>query len=274
MLPRVRASRYVVPLREGGSLPAVLDTDDGLYVAKFRGAGQGAAALVAEVIVGELARRLELPVPELALVLVDEQFGRGERDPEIQELLRRSHGTNVGLRYLEGAFAYDPAADAIDPRLAAEIVWLDALASNVDRTARNSNLLWWRERVWLIDHGSSLIFHHDWPALTRERVRAPFAHAAAHVLLPFAGGWSEVDERLASRLDRDAVAAVIASVPDDLLEPESSGTPSFASAEEHRAAYLAYFMERLQAPRAFATELEAIQRAAGAQGPRRREYRR
>ena len=163
-LPRVTATRYVQPLREGGSLPAVVDTDDGLYVVKFRGAGQGPKALVAELLVGLIARLLGLPVPPLALVDLPAPFGRSEPDPEIQDLLRASHGVNVGLRYLDGAFNFDctAAADLVTAEFASRLVWLDALVTNPDRTHRNPNLLAWQRRLWLIDHGAALYAHHDW----------------------------------------------------------------------------------------------------------------
>ncbi len=244
-------------------------------VAKFRGAGQGALALVAEIVVGELARALGLPVPEIALVLVDEHFGRSERDPEIQELLRRSHGLNVGLRYLEGAFNFDPAADPIDPELAARIVWLDALVANVDRTARNTNLMWWRDGVWLIDHGSALVFHHDWPAVTRARSLSPFARSGEHVLLHAARGFEAVDAPMAARLDRETLEAVLAAVPDELLMDAPAGiTPPFVTAAANRAAYLDYFSARLEPPRAFAADLLAAQARLRAQLPQPKEYRR
>jgi hypothetical protein len=174
-LPLLHAARYLQPLREGGSLPAVVETEAGLYVAKFRGAGQGAGALVAELIAGGLALALDLPLPEPALIEVAPEFGLGEPDPEIRHLLRASHGTNIGLRYLDGAFNYDgyAASDLIDPELAAEIVWFDGLITNPDRTHRNPNLLVWERRPWLIDHGTSLYAHHDWDNVDQAR-RTPF----------------------------------------------------------------------------------------------------
>lgn len=264
-LPVYPATRYVVPLREGGSLPALLDTEGGgLFVAKFRGAGQGARALVAEILVGELARRLGLPVPELALVALDAAFGRTERDPEIQDLLRASHGLNVGLRYLERAFNFDPvaAADFVGPALAADVVWLDAFVTNIDRTPRNPNLLVWERRLWLIDHGAALYFHHDWEGLDEARVRTPFAPIKDHVLLPLAGDLEAADARLAPRLTPEVLAEVVALVPDALLMDAPEGrTPPFASAAAGRAAYLDYFARRLEAPRAFAAEAVRAQAA-------------
>src|SRR3989442_10523573 len=187
-LRTIEATRYVTPLREGGSLPALVEASaDGLYVLKFRGAGQGPKALVAEVVAGELARALGLPVPELALVALDPVLGRAEPDPEIQDLLAASAGLNLGVDFLPGALPFNPAAGpAPAPELAADISWFDALVTNVDRTARNTNLLIWHDRLWLIDHGASLYFHHAAePAEGHEKT--PFAAIAEHVLLPFAG---------------------------------------------------------------------------------------
>jgi hypothetical protein len=250
-LRRVTAGRYVQPLREGGSLPAVVDTDDGLYVVKFRGAGQGPRALVAELLVGLIAGRLELPVPQLALVEVPPPFGRSEPDPEIQDLLRRSHGTNVGLRYLDGAFNFDPsaAAELITPAFAARLVWLDGLVTNPDRTHRNPNLLIWHRRPWLIDHGAALYIHHDWTGASDERVRGPFPLIARHVLLNRSDGLEAVDEPSAARLDRETLGAIVAAVPDELLTgPEYAGD---LPAEGQRARYLDYLTARLRSPRAF-----------------------
>ena len=250
-LSRVTAGRYVQPLREGGSLPAVVDTDGGLYVVKFRGAGQGPRALVAELLVGLIAARLELAVPELALVEVPPPFGRSEPDPEIQDLLRRSHGLNVGLRYLDGAFNFDgsAAAELITPEFAARLVWLDALVTNPDRTHRNPNLLIWERRPWLIDHGAALYIHHDWAGATEERVRGAFPLIARHVLLGRSDGLEAVDEAAAGRLDRDSLRAIVEAVPDELLAgPEYAGD---LDARAQRARYLDYLTARLRAPRAF-----------------------
>jgi hypothetical protein len=258
-LPILSATRYAVPLREGGSLPAVMETeDDGLlYVVKMRGAGQGTRALVAELVIGLIARRLGLPVPALALIEVDAKLGRNEADPEIQALLRASHGINVGMRYLDGAFNYDPlaAADLIDPELAADIVWLDAFTTNVDRSPRNPNLMIWRRRPWLIDHGAALFVHQVWGGKGAESAVAPFTHIAEHVLLPIAGDLRAADERMAARLDEGVLRDVAAAVPDTLLLPERerAGAP-FDNAEEVRAAILSFFAARLTAPRAFVDE--------------------
>ena len=250
MVSRHAASRYVQPLREGGSLPAVVDTEDGgLFVVKFRGAGQGAKVLIAELIVGGLALALGLPTPDLALVHLSSRFGRSEPDPEIQELLRRSHGTNVGLRYLEGAFNFDPSAagELISPELAARIVWLDALSTNPDRTHRNPNLMVWQRRPWLIDHGAALYAHHDWPSVDDARTRSPFPLIRSHVLLAAAGDLAAADASSADLLSGNAIADVVATVPDDLLMDPAAGSGDFPSAGAARTRYARYLTERLAA---------------------------
>ena len=261
-LPTFEATRYVVPLREGGSLPAVVDTDaGGLFVTKFRGAGQGARVLVAELIAGALAEHLGLRMPELALIDLDASFGRTERDPEIQDILKASTGLNVGLRYLDGAFAYDAVATAelIDADEAADIVWFDAFITNIDRTPRNPNLLVWEREVWLIDHGAALYFHHNWPGVDAERARAPFAPIKDHILLPVAGDLWAAHERLAPKLDEAVFESILAHVPDALLMDVPPGhTPAFETADAHREAYATYFAERLRAADRFvATAVEA-----------------
>jgi hypothetical protein len=240
--------RYVVPLREGGSLPAVVETDrDGPYVVKFRGAGQGAKALIAECLAAELARALGLPIPRPAIVLLDEGFGRGEPNPEIQDILRGSVGANFGLAYLPGALAYDPAVDTdVSPALAAAIVWFDAYLTNVDRTARNTNLLLWRERVWLIDHGAALFFHHRWEGW-QERIHSPFKPIRDHVLL---GDIAAADARLRPLLTDDTLAAAAAAIPDEWL----GGEAIFPDTATHRAAYVTYLRERLHGPRPWLQE--------------------
>ncbi|MEO8560840.1 MAG: HipA family kinase [bacterium] len=261
-IPRHSASRYVQPLREGGSLPAVVDTEHGgLFVVKFRGAGQGAKVLVAELVVGLLARALDLPVPDLALVDVGERFGRSEPDPEIQELLRRSHGTNVGMRYLEGAFNFDKSAagDLIAPELAARIVWLDAFTTNPDRTAHNPNLLIWQRRPWIIDHGAALYAHHDWASVDDARTITSFPLIRSHILLAASGDLAAADDQCAATLTKDVIESVLADLPDDLLLDASAGQPEFVSASEGRERYAAYLARRLQAPRAFSTEAIAAQ---------------
>ncbi|HUQ46047.1 MAG TPA: HipA family kinase [Gemmatimonadaceae bacterium] len=261
-LPTVCATRYVQPLREGGSLPAVVDTDEhGLFVVKFRGAGQGTRALVAELIVGGLALRLGLPVPELALVEVSPRFGRSEPDPEIQELLRRSHGINVGMRYLDGAFNFDrSAAGSLVPAdLAARIAWLDAFTTNPDRTARNPNLLVWQRRVWLIDHGAALYAHHDWAATDEARTRTDFPLIRSHVLLAQSGDLTQADSECVDALRGDAIRQVVASVPDSLLVDSASGASDFATPADARARYERYLTTRMAAPRAFLAQAIAAQ---------------
>ena len=243
--------RYVQPLREGGSLPAVVATDDGLYVVKFRGAGQGPKALVAELIVGLLADRLGLPVPQLALVDLPPPFGRSEPDPEIQDLLRASHGMNVGLRYLDGAFNFDPTAAAvvITPDFAARVVWLDALVTNPDRTHRNPNLLVWQRRPWLIDHGAALYVHHHWANATPEKTRAPFPLVANHVLLSWSDDLEAVDEVAAAAVGERALEEIVQALPDELLT--GPGLEAEGSPDQHRRRYYDYLTDRLRAPRAF-----------------------
>jgi hypothetical protein len=242
----VEATRYVTPLREGGSLPALVEaSDDGLYVVKFRGAGQGAKALVAEVVVGELARRLGFLVPELVVVLLDPGFGSAEPDPEIQDLLHASAGANLGVDFLPGALPYSPAAGPEpDGGLAADIVWLDALVTNVDRSARNPNLLCWHDRLWLIDHGAALYFQHG-SRPPPEHARGRFEAIADHVLLPAAASIAAADRRLAPRVTEELLAAVVAEIPEAWLE----------RAERER--YVDYLRRRLAPPRAFVQEAEA-----------------
>jgi hypothetical protein len=224
-LRRVLATRYVTPLREGGSLPGLVEgDDDGLYVVKFRGAGQGLLALVAEVIVGELARRLGLPVPELVAVDLDPVLGRAEPDPEIQDLVVSSGGVNLGVDFLPGALAYSPATvSQPTAEFAADVVWLDALTTNVDRTAANPNLLLWHERTWLIDHGAALYFHHG-GVRPDEHAMRPFSQIAEHVLLPLAGSIREADERLAPQFPRDLLEEIVALVPIEWLSGASGET--------------------------------------------------
>lgn len=254
---RVTATRYAAPLREGGSLPGLLEADDeGLYVVKFRGAGQGTKALVAELIVGAIGQALGLPVPELVLVALDPDFGRGEPDPEIQELLERSGGVNLGMDFLPGALALAaPVGSGIEPALAASVVWFDAYCSNVDRTPRNPNLLLWHRRLWLIDHGAALYTHHGWtadPAALTAQAAARFPATREHVLLPIAGSVAEADARLGGRLSAERLAAIVDAVPDDWL----AGQPPFATPAEHRAAYVAYLTRRLGEPRGWVEEAE------------------
>ncbi|MGH2345280.1 MAG: HipA family kinase [Chloroflexota bacterium] len=253
MLRTVTVTRYVTPLREGGSLPAIVDADDGrAYVLKFRGAGQGQRALIAEVLGGEIGRVLGLPIPELVLMELDPILARSEPDPEIQALIEASGGINLGLEYIPEALGFDPlAVPLVIPDLAATIVWFDAYITNVDRTVRNPNLLLRRRELWLIDHGAALYFHHSWDEYL-SRSRAPFSRVKDHVLLPFAASITEADARLAPLLTREKLANIVAALPDSWLGDE----PRFADLVEHRAAYLAYLIERLKTPRAFAEGAE------------------
>lgn len=264
LLPMHTADRYVEPLREGGSLPAIVETSGGLFVVKFRGAGQGPLALVAELLVGELARELGLPVPGLALIDVAPDFGRSEPDPEIQDLLRASHGVNVGVEYLEGAFNFDPraAGEYITPDLAAEIVWLDAFVTNPDRTARNPNLMIQSRRPWLIDHGAALYHHHDWGRVNDVRTTAPFPMIADHVLLPLASGLREADERIGARVDPDLFERVVASVPDGLM------------AHDDRARYVKWFSSRFAGRERLVDGAAVAQAEARSKVPQAQSYRR
>jgi hypothetical protein len=237
VLRTVTATRYVTPLREGGSLPALVEADDdGLYVLKFRGAGQGPKALAAEIVAGELARGLGLPVPELVLVAVDAELGRAEPDPEIQDLINASVGVNLGVDFLPGALPYTPVQPP-EPDLAAAVVWLDALVENVDRTPRNPNLLRWHGNLWLIDHGASLFVHHGTgdPLAVAQR---PFAGIRDHVLLPAAGSLEEADARLAGAADPGAAAALVP-------EAWTDGAP-----------YARHLQARLAAPREWVREAD------------------
>ncbi len=258
MLRTVTATRYVTPLREGGSVPALVEADDdGLYVVKLLGAGHGRKALVAELLAGEIARHLGLPVPDLVLVELDGALAKAEPDGEIRELLARSAGTNFGLDFLPGALAFAPAVGPRpDPELAADVVWLDAYTTNVDRTARNPNLIVWHRRLHLIDHGSALYVHHTW-AHPDEHARRPFVQIRDHVLLPFAGSIEAADVRLGGQLDRSVLETLAASIPDDWLPPEH-GLPDPAS---HRRAYVDYLATRLDARRGFVEEAERVRAA-------------
>lgn len=218
-LRAVQVTRYVTPLREGGSLPAIAEADDGfLYVLKFRGAGQGVKALIAELIGGEIARALGLRVPEIVLSGLDVGFGRSEPDEEIQDLLKASVGLNLGLHYLSGSMTFDPVANTVDPLLASQIVWLDALLTNVDRTARNTNMLVWNKELWLIDHGAALYFHHSWGSFpVVEQATKPFVQIKDHVLLPAASRLAEVDTVFRSLLPPSLIKDIVGLIPEEWL---------------------------------------------------------
>jgi hypothetical protein len=268
VLPVHVATRYVQPLREGGSLPAVLETTDGLYVAKFRGAGQGAKVLLAEILVHGIAEALGLPVPALALVTLPDRFGQSEPDPEIQELLKASRGVNVGLRYLDGAFNFDPVAarEVVTPAFATTLVWLDAYVTNPDRTARNPNLMVWQRRPWLIDHGAALYAHHDWPSVDAARIATPFPLIQQHVLLAMADGLAVEQARAVAALDDDTLARIVAALPDALLlDPVSADDVRDAPAA--RARYLHYLRARRDAAAIF-TEAAITAREAVLAAPR------
>ena len=244
----VRVTRYVTPLREGGSLPALVEADDdGLYVVKFRGAGHGVKALIAELVAGEIARLLGLPVPEIVFAELDQDLARTEPDPEIHALIHDSAGLNLALDFLPGAVTYDPATAAPSVDLASRIVWFDGFVMNVDRTARNVNMLVWHRRLWLIDHGSTMYFHHapDWEA-EPGRGRRAFPAIRDHVLLRRAGTLTHVDAELSAMLTEPALTAVLDLVPSEWLANGSAGQGLAA-----RAAYLRVLLERATAPRPF-----------------------
>jgi hypothetical protein len=246
----VNVTRYVTPLREGGSLPAIAEADDGfLYVVKFRGAGQGVKALIADLIGGEMARAVGLKVPEIVLANLDEAFGRTEPDEEIQDLLRASVGINLGLHYLSGAISFDPAVNKPDPYLASKIVWLDCLLTNVDRTARNTNMLIWQKELWLIDHGASLYFHHSWENWEQQSVR-PFSQVKDHVLLPWASELEKVDKELKVLLNGDRIASILGLVPGEWLAANSF----VESAEEGREVYQDFLERRIAGSDTFINE--------------------
>ncbi|MFV2198027.1 HipA family kinase [Nocardiopsis sp. LOL_012] len=240
VLRKVVATRYVLPLREGGSLPGLVEADDlGMYVVKFVGAGQGRKTLVAEVVTGELGRALGLPVPELALVELDPVIGRGEPDPEVQELLRASGGLNLGMDFLPGSLGFDPLAFGADPGFAGRVLWLDALTGNVDRSWRNPNMLLWHGRPYLIDHGATLIFHHSWANADRF-VSRPY-DASDHVLSGFSPDLAAADAALAPVVGEGLLRAAVDLVPDEWLADE----PGFGSPGEVRDAYVRHLLARL-----------------------------
>ncbi|MFH8493439.1 HipA family kinase [Streptomyces coeruleorubidus] len=232
MLKEVTATRYITPLREGGSLPGLVEADDFVtYVLKFTGAGQGRKTLVAEVVCGELARRLGLRVPRLVTVELDAELGLGEPDQEVQSLLRSSGGTNLGMDFLSGALGFDPLAFAVAPEEAGRIVWFDALVNNVDRSWRNPNLLMWRGELWLVDHGATMIWHHNWPGADASAAR-PY-DASDHALAPFTSEVAAAAAELAPRVTEELLADVTAQIPDAWL----TGEPGFDTPDDVRRAY-------------------------------------
>lgn len=257
---------YLTPLREGGSLPAIIDTDrPGMFAVKFRGAGQGVRALSSEALAAGIALALGLPVPEPAFVTLPADFGLNEPDPEIQDILRASVGENFGLEFLSGALAFDPAVEReVDRRLAADIVWFDSYITNVDRTARNPNLLIWDGRLWLIDHGAALYVHHRWQGW-RDRIQSRFPQIKDHVLLQLAGDLREADERLRPRLPECVFERIVGQLPEDWLPEE----PEFEDVAAQRAAYVEYFVERLNGAQSWLDEaIEAQQRGPQNYAPR------
>jgi len=253
MLRTVQATRYVLPLREGGSLPAIMEADDlGLYVAKFRGAGQGPLALVAELVAGEIARTLDLRVPEILFIEIDPALGRNEPEYEIRRLLKASGGLNLALDYLPGSTMFDPAArDAASASEASLTVWLDAFTQNVDRTARNANLLLWHRKLYLIDHGAALFFHHNWASMS-EKASSPFAEIEHHVLLPWAKEIPTAAAAARAKLSRDEFVRIMSLVPEAWLDSISSEQ----TVAEKRAAYVDFFVRRMADSAIF--EQEAI----------------
>src|ERR1700761_5817353 len=246
-LRSVQVTRYVTPLREGGSLPAIAEADDGfLYVLKFRGAGQGVKSLVAELIGCELARFLGLRVPELVLASLDAAFGRTDPDEEIQDLLKASVGLNLGVHYLQGSITFDPVVNRVDHLLASQIVWLDSLLTNVDRTARNTNMLIWNKELWLIDHGAALYFHHSWGGVeaAREQARRSFPLIKDHVLLPWASRLPEVDTVFKDLLTPDAIDHILALIPDEWLY-NYPGATATDTPETIRSVYREFLKTRI-----------------------------
>ncbi|MBI3139883.1 MAG: aminotransferase class I and II [Sphingobacteriales bacterium] len=256
VIKTITVTRYLAPLREGGSLPAIAEADDGfLYVLKFRGAGQGVKALIAELLGGEIARALKLRVPEIVFANLDEAFGRTEPDEEIQDLLKASTGMNIALNYLSGAVMFDPAVVTIDETLASQIVWLDSLLMNVDRTARNTNMLVWHGNLWLIDHGAALYFHHSWNNW-REQALQPFALVKDHVLLSRATRMEEADAIYRNLLTAEMIRSVVSLIPEEWLVSDSF----FTTVEEHREAYISFLLDRVAHSEMFITEVQDAQK--------------
>lgn len=251
MLRTVQATRYVLPLREGGSLPAIVEGDDlGMYVVKFRGAGQGILALIAELIAGEIGRAIGLRVPEIVFAEIDPALGRNEPDYEIRQLLKASAGANLALDYLPGSVMFDPAAhDTAPSEEASLLVWFDAFTQNVDRTPRNANLLMWHRKLYPIDHGAALFFHHDW-ATMETKIHSPFKQVEHHVLLPWAADIETAGITAREKLTNQVLERILDAVPDAWLEV----IPGDLSAAERRAGYLDFFRRRLAGAHIFEQE--------------------
>lgn len=256
MLRTVNVLRYMMPLREGGSLPALAEADDGFkYVLKFKGAGQREKMLIAEYLGGEIARLLGLKLPELVFANLDEAFGRTEGDEEIQDLLKGSRGLNLALHFLSGAVNYDPVVMPIDEELASKVVWLDAYITNVDRTYRNTNMLIWNRELWLIDHGAAFLFHHSWDGWEKAAA-SPFALVKDHVLLPFAGKMAETDEAFKKIITPKAINEIVSGLPDEWLQETGEGTP-----QEQRNIYEQFLNLRLQQSANFVKQAQDARQA-------------
>ena len=241
-LRTVHVDRYIIPLREGGSLPAIVEADDeGLYVLKFRGAGQGKKVMIAELVAGEFGRAAKLTVPELVFAELDPELGRSEPDPEVQSLIRASGGLNIAMDYLPGSLTFDPVSRSIDSAIASRVVWFDAFISNVDRSVRNTNMLIWHKNLWLIDHGASMIFHYDWSRIA-DKAASPFTHIKDHVLLRFAKDIPAADIEMRKHITESEIKRIMNLIPTDWLE----GDANFENVEDHRQAYIKYFTERLK----------------------------
>jgi hypothetical protein len=256
-LRTVDVTRYVTPLREGGSLPAIAEADDGfLYVLKFRGAGQGVKALIAELVAGEIAKMLGLKLPEIVFANLNEAFGRTEPDEEIQDLLKASVGLNLALHYLSGSITFDPVVTSVDAKLASKIVWLDCFITNVDRTARNTNMLMWHNELWLIDHGAALYFHHSWQNF-EEQAKRPFIQVKDHVLLPYATELEAVNEELRAIISPELIRTIVSLIPDEWLIDESvDGNP-----DEKRKVYNKFLGTRLNNSEIFVNEAKHARQA-------------
>ncbi|MCC8144936.1 MAG: aminotransferase class I and II [Bacteroidales bacterium] len=253
----VQVTRYITPLREGGSLPALAEADDGFkYVVKFRGAGHGTKALISELIGGLVANVLGFRIPELVFVYLDEAFGQTEGDEEIQDLLQSSRGLNLGLHFLSGAFTFDPVSFPVDETLASKIVWMDAFLTNVDRTVKNTNMLIWNKELWLIDHGSTLYFHHRWESWESQALN-PFSLIKDHVLLPYAGKLKEADKEFRYLLHPDKLREIVQQIPDDWLNWED-GTKE---PQELRNIYLEFLHRRITHSEIFVKEAEDARKA-------------